>query len=1715
MGNGAWSRIATFLIVLASSVAARPAPAVEFNCAKAFLKVDFVICRSAEGMKAIGDLQAAWDATYATTAPDRKALLVREQRGWIRAYAAECGVPGTGGAPQDPTRQTDVCVIDRIQRRTVELRAVASGIPGQADGGQAAAAIALAPVPVASAASSQTDSSADSIYPMEQLLHPNGGLRPLRIRVLDGRPVFNDPDYSPDQQAFFRLITLGMKPGLIEERDERHDRAQDFAMDFLPFSNSLRNLSGADEFKTDENRKAFLAEYADRLRALAPRAPFEFVYQTKTSLPPYDRKREGFVLPPVGNKDLQSLNLQEVSLTIPFEWPTTFWSIKPPAAQQLLARLEGEQRDYPRSIRIVAVLRAVAAEPQTMRLDLRLVKLSVYNNDLTRELYRFDAGRDEGILSAGNGIAALLKPPPGIRPWSIRTLDGLPVFDASGPTEDEIVRDGVRSRSWAPALTRGSQLGALSMLIAAGSIPGEIEANPSKLAEVLLTDDVNRGLRSDNFAWRDSDSDLSWKGDNEFERQASKTRFLAEYAPLIRQVAPKPPFRFLYSGTTRLGEYDTARGGFPFPSEGYVQQWQSSTLSYLFGLGRLVVDRQFSWPEVFWPVSASSAPKVLQELLRSQNLATGPTVRPEVRIFANLEATALDPSTRRIQLKLNSLRLYTPDLSKVLYEFPVINDAAALSAGRAVARLRFSSPVVFDDIAQCAELIDAFGDRTPADVLKRCFDMVAARDAQFYEHNDVSAALPSDDARRPFFPRGGPVGSPAERAAFIAWAKSYAAGLPDTVLTAPIGGSGAAPDGSVEFPSVARVQAGYGQAFQTMMDSERLQSDQIVSYGEVDRTTILMVLPNSALNYGVTIPKSAFEQNQAWRATAQSVIRLGRPRIVRDDSGGEALAINVTPIKTVVSVNGKILAERSYEDVPRLDAKAFTAPEPPSASRPIASGPIKLEAAFIDLLAASAVGERLSREAQAHLVARRWLAENARGYAGRRFFVVGKRAPSPTEAADLGPAFARWAKANTPALPFQVFATSPIELANNDKTTPWGSLACLRGTFDSQMQDVNRAMTVGASVLDCARRETALTTLERRRCAAASAASRMMDFIRPFGGECRAASAPLNFSDPLNLGIRLSHDLPTPGVQILGGRATLMTTVTFTLTGVEFSNRPPDMRDSLPESIKKEVGPAPPSDAKGEFVTLNAKFVEASYLDPRTHSAVGTLGPESGVDIAGIERDYEKAAGESEKRSATPTGPYGPDLLGIRLGMSFGEAEAIVRQHMSVGQVFQGTRAFDVEARNGFPKPFTSGKLFLAADGQEMIALVDEPPAAPETVMAAWRRNLIKHGTTHPSEVLSALQQKYGPPTDSPLQTGIPLNWHSASGARCAGAYNYGKFIPLSESWSDNGTPGAFAGEGMQTPKGPMIIMPLFDPLNEQYKMFLECGPFVTAQYLETPQFVGSAETFDTVDTMLTDIDPYRSAYARSRKMLQDAAAAASAAPVEYFHGAYGPDLVGIELGMSFAEAEAAVRQHMAVAAKYRRSVADDVAPGGNAARLPGSGVLFVSAANDEMIGVFDAPPAAEGRVVAVWRRIYSPLAVDFDLVTRRSTEKYGPPAFQDDGGRLLAWGAGPPLCGAGDAAAFDTRATLDARWTDEKGEPLRFHAANGEDNPTMPVIAVIAAAPPPGQSCAPRVRLVFRSEQGDPPMNVTETTLTDLGQQARALQASREPPARSAPVKF
>lgn len=78
------------VVGLMAFIATAPVCAAEFDC-KANWKVDFVICRSPEGMRAIGALQEVWNWLSATVSPEYKAALVREEFTWMKAYPAECG----------------------------------------------------------------------------------------------------------------------------------------------------------------------------------------------------------------------------------------------------------------------------------------------------------------------------------------------------------------------------------------------------------------------------------------------------------------------------------------------------------------------------------------------------------------------------------------------------------------------------------------------------------------------------------------------------------------------------------------------------------------------------------------------------------------------------------------------------------------------------------------------------------------------------------------------------------------------------------------------------------------------------------------------------------------------------------------------------------------------------------------------------------------------------------------------------------------------------------------------------------------------------------------------------------------------------------------------------------------------------------------------------------------------------------------------------------------------------------------------------------------------------------------------------------------------------------------------------------------------------------------------------------------------------------------
>ena len=145
---------------------------------------------------------------------------------------------------------------------------------------------------------------------------------------------------------------------------------------------------------------------------------------------------------------------------------------------------------------------------------------------------------------------------------------------------------------------------------------------------------------------------------------------------------------------------------------------------------------------------------------------------------------------------------------------------------------------------------------------------------------------------------------------------------------------------------------------------------------------------------------------------------------------------------------------------------------------------------------------------------------------------------------------------------------------------------------------------------------------------------------------------------------------------------------------------------------------------------------------------------------------------------------------------------------MTVLEAFAAERQPTKRWCGGYPKAFTSGKLFVSADGREMIASFDEPPAAPGKVLAAWRRLLIEPGTVPPEETLAALKAKYGLPTGSPampvgapadfvvMRGGSPINWSTPRGQRCTGFFGSGSMRPLSEFWTARRSPSRAPGLG-------------------------------------------------------------------------------------------------------------------------------------------------------------------------------------------------------------------------------------------------------------------------------------------------------------------------------
>ena len=909
--------------------------------------------------------------------------------------------------------------------------------------------------------------------------------------------------------------------------------------------------------------------------------------------------------------------------------------------------------------------------------------------------------------------------------------------------------------------------------------------------------------------------------------------------------------------------------------------------------------RQFEPPDLFLPLDAPSAQRLLHQLeqaaARQQALGNGANYRM-VRVVLIVEASRLEPDPDRMALRLKAVHLYTQDLKTKLYTFPGIGPEPEPYLTSAMpAKLDVPSPAPLDAILLGLKYTEALGDKTPDAVYAALWQLIATRDEAFYSQPDRLSGLAPNDARRPFFPRGGAERTQLAMTAFQKWVKAYAAGLPATAAVATVGMGSAQQDGGYIVEAILGGGVVHAETYAKLLGESHLQADQLVSINNGNfpslniggaTVPILFAMPNRWSLYAFKLAKQALERHPGANPVSVSTFKLGAARLASDEYGQTILVIDLTPLSTKVSFGNDTVGSRTYGDIPPLNSLAFTSPSP-RAGRPVGSSAFVLDLTLLDLLAAKAVGEKLSPQALSYMIERRWLAENKSAAPGGRSSSSASASRLPEEAAGLAPSFIDWAREHAPAFPVSVTITGSVEIANDQKTAPWRAIPCLAMSCEPVSSET--VLYWLRSAIADASREKALATQgswswsqhdEEKLAALEILSSASQSFYVGGGpsGSCGFASPNLSFPDPGFFALRIQHALPTPSVSALAGKQQLDLTATLNLNSIALSQRPPSVAELLPPELAKAaaIPQFQNGTPAGEYVTFDTTFVEARWSDPGGKE-VARLGPEHGDDLDDLVKRYQQRLAKLAADEATPSGPYGLDLVGVRLGMSFEDAEQAVRTHMKVGRVLRGRRAFDAAEKSGQIKPLDSGELFLSADENDAIAILDEPPAAKGRVMAAWRRVLTPEGSAPQANIVIQIEKKYGKPGGfdlDPLKAPyfpVPLSWYrSTGGSACTGLYNgwNDRSEPISMTWYQDGRPMTPPLAYILQLKAPPMPDPLLSPLDEQSKQWAQCGPFMDVYLLGGPG-AHAPTAPDELDMTLTDIGPYLKAFAESRATLQ------------------------------------------------------------------------------------------------------------------------------------------------------------------------------------------------------------------------------------------------------
>ena len=175
-------------------------PALAFDCSKAYLAVDYVICAEPALIAAVDRLQGTWDVIKGKLDEASRKALVTEQKQWISDYAARCGVPGRGRPSEDAIERAKTCVAGELGQRRAYLASLAPSAPASAPPASVPSepprAAVASPPPSAPAARPTSDPDLEETYRylFDPAKHVTIDVGPATLKIV-GKPP-RQPDVT-------------------------------------------------------------------------------------------------------------------------------------------------------------------------------------------------------------------------------------------------------------------------------------------------------------------------------------------------------------------------------------------------------------------------------------------------------------------------------------------------------------------------------------------------------------------------------------------------------------------------------------------------------------------------------------------------------------------------------------------------------------------------------------------------------------------------------------------------------------------------------------------------------------------------------------------------------------------------------------------------------------------------------------------------------------------------------------------------------------------------------------------------------------------------------------------------------------------------------------------------------------------------------------------------------------------------------------------------------------------------------------------------------------------------------------------------------------------------------------------------------------------------------------------------------------------------------